>query len=846
MTTSASNCKTTARWHAVTDPQARLSLRADGLWVEGFGEGAELVEWHGSYAVAVRLEVSPDPADLSPNVRYIDDPDELARLETELALRARPFVLSVLDTALAYLHAGLSLIPIARDGSKHPDWPSLPREPDPDRGGYKPVWKPFTERPPTEDEVRRWFGGKNPPGIAILGGGISGGLEQIDFDNEADVLFPEWCRLVEEQYPGLVTRLCVVRTPREPVGYHVRYRCNDIDIPGNTDLAIDPTKRGKEQTLIETRGEGGYAIAPGSPAECHENNKPYVHHSGPPLTDIPYLSMDERDALIGSARLLSREVEEDRAPAVPVDGVLPGKDYDLRGPDWSEIIGPHGWQEARQGRNGERLWRRPDKGVSWSASTGYCRGKDGEDLLKVFTSNAHPFREGKCYGKFRAFTLLNHNGDYSAAAKALARMGYGSKPHEGNGKHQGSGQGPAPNAPRGSGYRFEVLDSPTFAAADYRPRWLLRNLMVADQPLIVGGPRKSLKTSLLIDLVVSLGSGTPFLGTFTAYRPVRTVLLSGESGEFTLQETARRICQARGIDLAAVDVLWGFKLPQLSSLEDMTELRDGLKANRVEAAVIDPLYLCLLAGQEEMKASNLFDMGPLLLAVAEACKSVGCTPGLIHHARKNLAHPGEPLDLEDLAFAGIQEFARQWLLVSRREPYEPGTGSHALWLTAGGSVGHGGVWSVDVEEGVLGEDFTGRKWEVTVTTATETRKKQAEEGDTAKRHERDRQDRADETAVLQALDRLTDGKKAATAKGKKKPGPGDRQPVKRSSVVMESRLSDARAERAIGRLVRDGVLEEAPADTWGGVGRKVRRPVAGLRRVPPDSGQATDLLISQE
>jgi putative DNA primase/helicase len=85
------------------------------------------------------------------------------------------------------------------------------------------------------------------------------------------------------------------------------------------------------------------------------------------------------------------------------------------------------------------LWRRPGKdGRGWSATTGHCAAKDGgADLLAVFSSNAHPFegpsggRLCSCYGKFRAYALLKHGGDFKAAARELGRQGYGERLNRG-------------------------------------------------------------------------------------------------------------------------------------------------------------------------------------------------------------------------------------------------------------------------------------------------------------------------------------------------------------------------------------------------------------------------------
>lgn len=162
-------------------------------------------------------------------------------------------------------------------------------------------------------------------------------------------------------------------------------------------------------------------------------------------------------------------------------------------------------------------------------------------------------------------------------------------------------------------------------------------------------------------------------------------------------------------------------MPQFGKPVDLRSFSAALKRTRRELVFVDPLYLALLAGREDLSAANLYQIGPLLGAFAETCLDAGATPVVLHHFRKaTQAGKNERASLSDLSFSGVGEYVRQWMLLSRRDPYAPGSGRHALALTVGGSVGHSGEWSLDIDEGPydladsVEDGQPRRRWEVTI------------------------------------------------------------------------------------------------------------------------------------
>lgn len=261
--------------------------------------------------------------------------------------------------------------------------------------------------------------------------------------------------------------------------------------------------------------------------------------------------------------------------------------------------------------------------------------------------------------------------------------------------------------------QFKAITSRELAEGNFELTYLIDGLLVKGQPGVIAGPKKTLKTNISIDLALSLGQQGNFLGRFPVAKAVRVGVMSGESGAATIQETAWRIARAKNWGLPYFDnVVWSFEVPTLGNTAHTMALKQFITEYALDVLILDPTYLMMLGLRDD--AANLFAVGELLKSLGDLAQETGCTPLMCHHLKKNVAEPYEPAELENLAWAGFQEFFRQWILLNRRRKYDPDSGGHhELWMTAGGSAGHSGLWGLNIDEGTR-QDAHGRRWDVDV------------------------------------------------------------------------------------------------------------------------------------
>ena len=300
--------------------------------------------------------------------------------------------LSLRDTAELYIALDLSVLPIKEN--KRPDMDS---------------WKALQERSLQVSELETYFK-PSVAGIGIVCGKVSGGLEVIDVDTKNDStgkLAEELFNLLETYlYEETYSSLVVVST--RSGGLHIYYRCDVI--AGNLKLAEKLNK----EVLIETRGEGGYVVAP--PTQGYK----YLKNGA---LSIPKISPQQREIILELCRSFNQLKKEapkstTTSSSFNSSGLSPWEDYDLRG-DVVELLEQHSWKYVSQ--QGERIHlKRP--GETDSPTSGNFH--TSKRTLRVFSTSTG-FDSDKAYSPSQVFTMLECSGDTKLAYRRLLELGYG-------------------------------------------------------------------------------------------------------------------------------------------------------------------------------------------------------------------------------------------------------------------------------------------------------------------------------------------------------------------------------------------------------------------------------------
>ena len=196
----------------------------------------------------------------------------------------------LLKEALNYINLGFSVIPLT---------------------GKTPTtaWKEYQSRPPTVEEVEKFFTNTKVTGIGIVTGKASENLVVLDFDSKEEFLkfFEELEKRDETLYKKL-KNTWIVETGK---GFHVYFRLLD---------RVPKTRHRLGDGSVDIKAEGGCVVAPPS---VHPTGKRYRFVK---RGSLAVLSWDEYKTI---ERLLTPEQREHR---------VSGESRDLRESEILEIV----------------------------------------------------------------------------------------------------------------------------------------------------------------------------------------------------------------------------------------------------------------------------------------------------------------------------------------------------------------------------------------------------------------------------------------------------------------------------------------------------------------------------
>lgn len=187
---------------------------------------------------------------------------------------------------------------------------------------------------------------------------------------------------------------------------------------------------------------------------------------------------------------------------------------------------------------------------------------------------------------------------------------------------------------------LSILQAAMVDQAPARHRWLVQDIWLHQAVGVIGGPPKSCKTWLGLDLAVSVASGTRCLDTFEAHRPRPVLIYLAEDALTDVRLRIEAICEHRGLGLPSLDLyLIDAASLRLDLPGDRRRLQATLDSLRPSLLLLDPLVRL-----HRLDENSSGDVSRLLGYLRGLQRHFGLAVALVHHmGKRNHGRLGQAL-----------------------------------------------------------------------------------------------------------------------------------------------------------------------------------------------------------
>jgi hypothetical protein len=278
------------------------------------------------------------------------------------------------------------------------------------------AWTQLQKEPINSDLAFNIF--KDAWGIGLICGEVSGGVECIDFDSHNNDINDIYRKFVShEGIANIIGNNRVYTERSQRGGFHIIYRYSTNAEKRDSNIKLASWENG--ESMIETRGEGGYVIVAPSPN--------YETRHGD-LLNLPTLEEFERDALLDFATSFDKTIKKDTKTEIITEGKGV---FDNTDPisffNWNKsayakkLLEEEGWVNLGYNeREKVENWRRPGKTDGISGTWGRKH-----NALYCFTSSYEKFEQNAYYTPFQILVKLRFNGNYNAAINWIMQKYFG-------------------------------------------------------------------------------------------------------------------------------------------------------------------------------------------------------------------------------------------------------------------------------------------------------------------------------------------------------------------------------------------------------------------------------------